>query len=253
MPLPIAMAHRLAKRLADVRKAGVVPVPAPRRQVARSRSSTRTAARCAVDTVLICAQHREEVDVETLLAPDIEAEVIDPVLREFPDLDASEGARAGEPHGPVRDRRAEGRHRSHRAQDHRRHLRRLRAPRRRRVQRQGSRRRSTVRPPTWPATSAKNDRRGRPRRPGAAPGRVRDRHGAPGEPHGRDVRHRAGRPREARGRPCGTSSTSGRPPSSATSTSPGRSTGRPPPTGTSAARSSPGRRPTASTTSAPPS
>ena len=39
-----------------------------------------------VDTVLISAQHREEVDVETLLRPDIEAEVIDPVLREFPDL-----------------------------------------------------------------------------------------------------------------------------------------------------------------------
>jgi len=39
--------------------------------------------------VLISAQHREEVDVETLLAPDITAEVIDPVLREFPELDAS--------------------------------------------------------------------------------------------------------------------------------------------------------------------
>ena len=42
-----------------------------------------------VDTVLISAQHREEVDVETLLAPDVTAEVIDPVLREFPELDAS--------------------------------------------------------------------------------------------------------------------------------------------------------------------
>jgi S-adenosylmethionine synthetase len=42
-----------------------------------------------VDTVLISVQHREEVDVETLLRPDIEAEVIDPVLREFGDLDAT--------------------------------------------------------------------------------------------------------------------------------------------------------------------
>src|SRR5207237_8912738 len=39
-----------------------------------------------VDTVLTSAQHREEVDVETLLRPDVEAEVIDPVLREFPEL-----------------------------------------------------------------------------------------------------------------------------------------------------------------------
>ena len=44
-----------------------------------------------VDTVLISAQHREEVDVETLLAPDVRSEVIDPVLREF-ELDA-DGAR----------------------------------------------------------------------------------------------------------------------------------------------------------------
>jgi S-adenosylmethionine synthetase len=42
-----------------------------------------------VDTVLISAQHREEVDIETLLAPDVRAEVVDPVLREF-QLDAED-------------------------------------------------------------------------------------------------------------------------------------------------------------------
>ena len=88
MPLPIAMAHRLAKRLADVRKAGVVPYLRPdgKSQVSIRYEDGRPV---AVDTVLISAQHREEVDVETLLAPDITAEVIDPVLREFPELDAS--------------------------------------------------------------------------------------------------------------------------------------------------------------------
>jgi S-adenosylmethionine synthetase len=88
MPLPIAMAHRLAKRLADVRKAGVVPYLRPdgKSQVSIRYEGGRPV---AVDTVLISAQHREEVDVETLLAPDITAEVIDPVLREFPELDAS--------------------------------------------------------------------------------------------------------------------------------------------------------------------
>ena len=88
MPVPIAMAHRLAKRLADVRKAGVVPYLRPdgKSQVSIEYVDGKPA---RIDTVLISAQHREEVDVETLLAPDITAEVIDPVLREFPDLDAS--------------------------------------------------------------------------------------------------------------------------------------------------------------------
>jgi len=88
MPLPIAMAHRLSRRLSDVRKAGVVPYLRPdgKSQVSIEYADGRPV---RVDTVLISAQHREEVDVETLLAPDIEAEVIDPVLREFTDLDSS--------------------------------------------------------------------------------------------------------------------------------------------------------------------
>jgi S-adenosylmethionine synthetase len=91
MPLPIAMAHRLSRRLSDVRKAGVVPYLRPdgKSQVSVEYADGRPV---RVDTVLISAQHREEVDVETLLRPDIEAEVIDPVLREFPDL-ATEGVR----------------------------------------------------------------------------------------------------------------------------------------------------------------
>jgi S-adenosylmethionine synthetase len=85
MPLPIALAHRLARRLSDVRKAGIVPYLRPdgKSQVSVEYVDGRPA---RVDTVLISAQHREEVDVETLLRPDVEAEVIDPVLREFPEL-----------------------------------------------------------------------------------------------------------------------------------------------------------------------
>jgi S-adenosylmethionine synthetase len=88
MPIPIAMAHRLAKRLADVRKAGVVPYLRPdgKSQVTIAYEGTVPK---HVDTILISAQHREEVDVDTLLAPDVRSEVIDPVLREF-DLDAED-------------------------------------------------------------------------------------------------------------------------------------------------------------------
>jgi S-adenosylmethionine synthetase len=88
MPLPIAMAHRLAKRLADVRKAGVVPYLRPDGK-AQVSIEYRDGKPYRVDSVLISAQHREEVDVETLLKPDVIAEVIEPVLREFPDVDAS--------------------------------------------------------------------------------------------------------------------------------------------------------------------
>jgi S-adenosylmethionine synthetase len=90
MPLPIAMAHRLTKRLADVRKAGVVPYLRPDGK-SQVTIEYQDGAPVRADTVLISAQHREEVDVDTLLAPDVKAEVIDPVLREF-ELDA-EGVR----------------------------------------------------------------------------------------------------------------------------------------------------------------
>jgi S-adenosylmethionine synthetase len=90
MPMPIAVAHRLAKRLSDVRKAGVLPYLRPdgKSQVTIEYDDGRAA---RVDTVVISAQHREEVDINTLLKPDIEAEVIGPVLKEM-DLDA-EGVR----------------------------------------------------------------------------------------------------------------------------------------------------------------
>jgi S-adenosylmethionine synthetase len=82
MPLPIAMAHRLAKRLADVRKAGVVPYLRPdgKSQVTIEYEDGRAV---RVDTVLISAQHRDEVDIESLLMPDLREHVIDPVLAEF--------------------------------------------------------------------------------------------------------------------------------------------------------------------------
>src|SRR4026208_2374554 len=88
MPLPIAMAHRLARRLADVRKAGVVPYLRPD---GKSQGSIeyRDGKAGGGGSALLPAQQREGVDVEPLLRPDIIAEVIDPVLREFPDIDAS--------------------------------------------------------------------------------------------------------------------------------------------------------------------
>jgi S-adenosylmethionine synthetase len=89
MPLPIAMAHRLARRLADVRRAGVVPYLRPDGK-AMVTIAYEGHVPVRVDTVLISAQHREEVDVETLLKPDVVAEVVEPVLQELPEIDVSD-------------------------------------------------------------------------------------------------------------------------------------------------------------------
>jgi S-adenosylmethionine synthetase len=85
MPLPISMAHRIAHRLADVRKAGVVPYLRPdgKSQVTIAYENGQPK---RVHTVLVSAQHKEEVDLDTLLAPDIREHVIEPVLKEY-DLD----------------------------------------------------------------------------------------------------------------------------------------------------------------------
>jgi S-adenosylmethionine synthetase len=90
MPTPIAVAHRLAKRLAEVRRADVLPYLRPdgKSQVTIAYDD---GVPVRVDTVVISAQHREEVDIDSLLRPDVIAEVIEPVLREVA-LDA-EGVR----------------------------------------------------------------------------------------------------------------------------------------------------------------
>jgi len=81
MPMPIAVAHRLAKRLSDVRRAGLLPYLRPdgKSQVTIEYDDGRPA---RVHTVVISAQHKEDVDLDTLLAPDVREQVIEPVLAE---------------------------------------------------------------------------------------------------------------------------------------------------------------------------
>jgi S-adenosylmethionine synthetase len=86
MPVPIWLAHRLAQRLAQVRRVGVLPYLRPdgKTQVSVSYSDGRPV---ALDTILISTQHAPGVDIETLLVPDLREHVIHPLLP--PDLDSS--------------------------------------------------------------------------------------------------------------------------------------------------------------------
>src|SRR5437763_2290969 len=84
MPLPITLAHRICKRLAEVRKADVLPYLRPdgKAQVTvRYEIDEHGRQRpVEVERVLVSAQHREGLDVEALLKPDIVEHVLRPIL-----------------------------------------------------------------------------------------------------------------------------------------------------------------------------
>ena len=77
MPLPIALAHRLARRLSQVRKDGVVPYLRPdgKTQVTIEYAEGRPV---RLDTVVVSSQHAEDIDIVNLLTPDIAEHVIEP-------------------------------------------------------------------------------------------------------------------------------------------------------------------------------
>jgi S-adenosylmethionine synthetase len=77
MPLPIALAHRLAKRLSQVRKDGVVPYLRPdgKTQVTIEYAEGKPV---RLDTVVVSSQHAEDIDIVNLLTPDIAEHVIEP-------------------------------------------------------------------------------------------------------------------------------------------------------------------------------
>jgi S-adenosylmethionine synthetase len=79
MPLPIWLAHRLAHRLAEVRKAGILPYLRPdgKTQVTFDYEDGRPV---ALKTVLISTQHQPGLDAETLIKPDLKEHVIHPLL-----------------------------------------------------------------------------------------------------------------------------------------------------------------------------
>src|SRR5437016_4734948 len=84
MPLPIMLAHKLAKRLSEVRKADLLPYLRPdgKTQVTVRYEEDDDGRRrpVEIERVLISTQHRDGLDVETLLKPDLAENVLYPIL-----------------------------------------------------------------------------------------------------------------------------------------------------------------------------
>jgi S-adenosylmethionine synthetase len=80
MPLPIHLAHRLAQRLSQVRKDGAIPYLRPdgKTQVTIEYDEDDRAVR--LDTVVVSSQHASDIDLATLLTPDIQELVVAPEL-----------------------------------------------------------------------------------------------------------------------------------------------------------------------------
>jgi S-adenosylmethionine synthetase len=85
MPLPIALAHRLARRLTEVRKSGLMPYLRPdgKTQVTIGYAGDQPV---TLDTIVVSAQHAEGIDPDRLLAADVREHVIGPVTGNL-DLD----------------------------------------------------------------------------------------------------------------------------------------------------------------------
>ncbi len=84
MPLPIMLAHKLAHRLSEVRKADMLPYLRPDGKVqvsVRYEADEHGRQRpVEIERVLVSAQHREGLDPEVMIKPDIVEHVLEPIL-----------------------------------------------------------------------------------------------------------------------------------------------------------------------------
>ncbi|WP_410628176.1 methionine adenosyltransferase [Amycolatopsis sp. cmx-8-4] len=82
MPLPIALAHRLSRRLTAVRKDGVLPYLRPdgKTQVTIEYAGDQPV---RLDTVVVSSQHADGIDLDRMLGVDVKDHVVDPELADL--------------------------------------------------------------------------------------------------------------------------------------------------------------------------
>ena len=234
MPLPITLAHLICKRLAEVRKADVLPYLRPdgKSQVTIRYETDEHGHQRPVEIVrvLISTQHRDGSRRRHAdqAGPRRARAAADPAGATSTTRSACSATRTSSTAtrpasssigGPMGDTGLTG------PEDHRRHLRRHGPPRRRRLLGQGP---DQGRPLGRLRRALRGEERRRrgPRRPLRAPGRVRDRRRPPGLGRGRLLRHRDDPGREGSRSSSASTSTCARRRSSATSTCAGRSTAK---------------------------
>ncbi|GAA5201982.1 methionine adenosyltransferase [Rugosimonospora acidiphila] len=79
MPLPIALAHRLSRRLSAVRKDGTIPYLRPdgKTQVTVEYEGLKPV---RLNTVVVSSQHAPDISLDSLLTPDVREHVIAPEI-----------------------------------------------------------------------------------------------------------------------------------------------------------------------------
>ncbi len=84
MPLPIMLAHKICKRLSEVRKADVLPYLRPdgkaQVSVRYEVDADGNQRPVAIERVLVSTQHREGLDADTMIKPDVIEHVLRPIL-----------------------------------------------------------------------------------------------------------------------------------------------------------------------------
>jgi S-adenosylmethionine synthetase len=82
MPLPIALAHRLSRRLTEVRKQGVLPYLRPdgKTQVTIEYAGDQPV---RLDTIVVSTQHADGIDLDKMLGVDVREHVVTPELGEL--------------------------------------------------------------------------------------------------------------------------------------------------------------------------